>query len=68
MNNTSDSGSYSFELYRYTPSIPAAVIFAAIFFALAAFHLVRLFRHRTYFFVPFIVGLLCRTPVSIYFC
>ncbi|KAJ5637426.1 Protein RTM1 [Penicillium lividum] len=55
--STSDGGT-DFALYRYTPSIPAATVFAVIFLLLSILHLIRLARNRTYFFVPFLVGLL----------
>ncbi|KAJ5880674.1 Protein RTM1 [Penicillium subrubescens] len=55
--NTSDGG-IDFALYRYTPSIPAAVVFAAIFLIVTILHGIQLWRYRTYFFVPFIIGLL----------
>ncbi|KAJ9225349.1 hypothetical protein DTO169C6_2379 [Paecilomyces variotii] len=47
-----------YALYRYTPSIPAAVVFAGIFLFLSVLHLIRLIRNRTFFFIPFVVGLL----------
>ncbi|CAG7996541.1 unnamed protein product [Penicillium olsonii] len=52
------NGGVDYALYRYTPSIPAAVIFAVIFGLLAAIHLLQLIKHRSYFFVPFLIGLL----------
>ncbi|KAJ5803437.1 Protein RTM1 [Penicillium pulvis] len=58
MSATTNDGGLDFALYRYTPSIPAAAIFAGIFLLLSILHLVRLVRNRTYFFIPFIVGLL----------
>ncbi|KAJ5545810.1 Protein RTM1 [Penicillium frequentans] len=58
MSTTTSDGAIDFALYRYTPSIPAAAIFAGIFLLLSILHLVRLVRNRTYFFIPFIVGLL----------
>lgn len=53
-----DTG-YVYKLYRYVPSIPAAAITAAVFGLLAVGYFYRIVRHRTYFFVPFIIGLLC---------
>ncbi|CRG86144.1 Protein RTM1 [Talaromyces islandicus] len=42
--------------YRYYPSEVAAIIFTVLF-ALATFtHLFQLFRHRTWFFIPFVIG------------
>ncbi|KUL83682.1 hypothetical protein ZTR_07499 [Talaromyces verruculosus] len=59
MSSTSSGDStVNFALYRYTPSIAAASIFAAIFLAITVFHCIRLWRCRTFFFIPFIIGLL----------
>ncbi|CAG8418823.1 unnamed protein product, partial [Penicillium salamii] len=55
---TDTGGGINYALYRYTPSIPAAVIFAVLFILLSALHLIRLIKHRSYFFIPFLVGLL----------
>ncbi|KIW92239.1 uncharacterized protein Z519_07223 [Cladophialophora bantiana CBS 173.52] len=45
-----------FKLYRYDPSLAAAVI-SVILFALASFlHTYQLLRTRTWFFIPFCVG------------
>ncbi|CAG7978860.1 unnamed protein product [Penicillium salamii] len=51
-------GGIDYALYRYTPSIPAAVIFAVLFILISALHLIRLIKHRSYFFIPFLVGFL----------
>lgn len=64
MSTTSTDGGVDYALYRYTPSIPAAAVFAVIFLVLSILHLLRLFRNRTYFFIPFIVGLLREIKVS----
>ncbi|KAJ5354037.1 Protein RTM1 [Penicillium brevicompactum] len=40
------------------PSIPAAVVFAVLFFMVAVVQFVLIIRRRTYFFIPFFVGLL----------
>ncbi|MCJ1281756.1 hypothetical protein MMC26_001079 [Xylographa opegraphella] len=45
-----------FAYYRYDPSLPAAVIFIVLFIAATALHIFRLFRTRTWFFIPLIVG------------
>jgi hypothetical protein len=46
--------------YRYYPSEVAAIIFTVLF-ALATFaHLYQLFRHRTWFFIPFVIGGFCK--------
>ncbi|KAF3385543.1 Protein RTM1 [Penicillium rolfsii] len=58
MSTNSSDGSIDFALYRYTPSIPAAVVFAVMFFIITILHCIRLWRYRAFFFVPFIIGLL----------
>ncbi|KAJ5638832.1 hypothetical protein N7528_001222 [Penicillium herquei] len=46
----------SFELYNYNPSTGAAVAFA-IFFALSiAGHVWQIWRNKSWFFIPFIIG------------
>lgn len=65
MSSTSSSDStVNFALYRYTPSIAAASIFAAIFLAITVFHCIRLLRCRAFFFIPFIIGLLCEDSLQ----
>ncbi|KAJ5689649.1 Protein RTM1 [Penicillium macrosclerotiorum] len=58
MSVTNDEGAIDFVLYRYTPSIPAAAVFVAIFLFLGIVYTIRLIQTRTYYFVPFLVGLL----------
>jgi hypothetical protein len=48
-----------FVLYHYTPNLPGAVIFAALFFLTTAFHLFQRIRTQAKYFNPFIVGGLC---------
>ncbi|OAP63850.1 hypothetical protein AYL99_03077 [Fonsecaea erecta] len=49
-------GHSDFKLYRYDPSLAAAVIFVTLF-ALASFlHTYQLLRTRTWFMIPFCVG------------
>ncbi|EEA26719.1 hypothetical protein TMatcc_004996 [Talaromyces marneffei ATCC 18224] len=55
---SSSDGGINFALYRYTPSIAAASVFAIVFLAITIFHCARLWRCRAYFFIPFIIGLL----------
>ncbi|KAK7998959.1 hypothetical protein PG991_014634 [Apiospora marii] len=50
------SEAFDFRLYRYTPSLPAAVVFAAVFAVLSALHTWQLARHRAYYFTAFTVG------------
>ncbi|KAG9518809.1 RTA1-domain-containing protein, partial [Aureobasidium melanogenum] len=54
----SDSGTQygDFRLYRYDPSMAAAVIFILAFIVITALHFYQLVRTKTYFFVPFVIG------------
>lgn len=50
-----------FELYRYTPSLPAAIIATAVFAILTALHTWRMFRSRAFYFIAFTIGGLCES-------
>lgn len=45
-----------FELWHYSPSIAAAVIFTVLFVLLTAYHTFLLVRRRTWFCIPFLVA------------
>ncbi|KAB8077269.1 RTA1 like protein-domain-containing protein [Aspergillus leporis] len=49
----SDGG---FKLFHYDPSLAAAVIFIICFLATTIQHTYQLFRTRTWFFIPFLLG------------
>ncbi|VUC23424.1 unnamed protein product [Clonostachys rosea] len=46
------------ELYRYDPSLAAAVIFIILFMASAVVHTWQLFKTKNWFFIPFLLGCL----------
>lgn len=53
----SDSGPNSgFQLYHYSPSTPAAVIFVVLFVGTTGMHTFQLVRNRTWYFIPFVIG------------
>ncbi|KAH7166449.1 RTA1 like protein-domain-containing protein [Dactylonectria macrodidyma] len=55
--NTEEPGAgWNFQLYRYTPSLPAAIVGVAVFAVLTLSHLWRLYRHRAYYFIAFTIG------------
>jgi len=56
---------YKFELYRYTPSRVAAVIFVVLFALTTAVHLFQLIKRRTWYFIPFVLGGCCKYNFSI---
>ncbi|KAA8910582.1 RTA1 like protein-domain-containing protein [Sphaerosporella brunnea] len=47
-----------FVFYRYTPSLAAATIFMLAFFATSILHAVQLFRTKTWYFIPLLIGAL----------
>ncbi|KAJ4247523.1 hypothetical protein NW762_013202 [Fusarium torreyae] len=47
-----------FTFYNYEPSLVAAVIFVIIFVVTTLFHLWQMFRYRTWYFIPFLIGCL----------
>lgn len=51
-----------FTFYNYKPSLPAAAAFVIIFTATALVHMWQVFRHRTWYFIPFLIGCLCKYP------
>lgn len=52
--------------YDYTPSAPAAGIAATAFMLFTALHTYQLFRTRTWFFIPFIIGGYCKSSLAIH--
>lgn len=68
---SSDSSSAGgFSLYHYYPNKGAAGAFVALFTISALAHLYKLFRYRVWYFLPFIIGLICassfRIPKTLY--
>ncbi|KAF5716241.1 Rtm1p-like protein [Fusarium globosum] len=55
MADTETAG-FDFKLYRYDPSLPAAVVSTVVFAVLSVLHTWRLIRVRAYYFTPFVVG------------
>ncbi|KAM0231807.1 hypothetical protein ACHAP5_010963 [Fusarium lateritium] len=47
-----------FSFYNYEPSLPAAAAFVIIFSTTALIHMWQMLRHRTWYFVPFLIGCL----------
>ncbi|KAH6879865.1 hypothetical protein B0T10DRAFT_532145 [Thelonectria olida] len=62
MNNTHDArasgpgADRNFQLYRYTPSHPAAIVSVIIFAILTSLHRWGLLRVRAYYFIAFAIG------------
>lgn len=64
----SDSEEYvDFQLYRYEPSVAAAVIFVVLFVLTTLWHLYQLIKSRSWYFIAFVLGGICEffsTPES----
>ncbi|KAF2828113.1 hypothetical protein CC86DRAFT_289389 [Ophiobolus disseminans] len=46
----------AYVLWPYTPSIAGGAVAAIVFFVLTALHTWRLFKNRTWFCIPFVIG------------
>ncbi|GAB1739773.1 hypothetical protein NU219Hw_g4710t1 [Hortaea werneckii] len=46
------------KLYHYDPSVVAAVVFALLFIISLLWHIFQLIRHRAWFFIPFVIGVI----------
>ena len=42
--------------YRYIPSLPAAIVFVVCFALATAYHVFKMIKLRSWFFVPFVLG------------
>lgn len=51
-----NNAGYDFKLYRYDPSLPAAIVATIIFAILTAVHFWRLRRAGAVYFTPFLIG------------
>lgn len=60
--DTGDASAFDFRLYRYTPSLPAAIVFVVVFAVLSGLHTWRLMRHRALYFTAFTIGGYCKAP------
>lgn len=56
----SNGGDINFVLYRYTPSIAAAIIFVILFALGFIGHTYYVFKLRARYFIPFAIGVLCK--------
>ncbi|KAE8337175.1 hypothetical protein BDV24DRAFT_167586 [Aspergillus arachidicola] len=64
----STEGTFEFKLYRYTPSLGAAILFLVLFALITLYHLYQVIRLRSWYFLVFviggvfqIIGYICRT-------
>ncbi|KAI0835138.1 RTA1-domain-containing protein [Hypoxylon sp. FL0890] len=50
------AGAFDFKLYRYDPSLAAAIVFVVVFAILTALHTWRLYRNHAVYFTAFTIG------------
>ena len=55
-----DEQAGTFVLYHYTPSLVAAVIFVVLFAIGSLVHLFFSIHFRARYFIPFIIGSICK--------
>ncbi len=48
-------------LYHYEPSKIAAIVFVVLFAITTTLHIYQLVRHRVWYFVPLVIGGLCKS-------
>lgn len=56
MANPSASGDSLYMLYYYNPSATAAAIFVVLFLVITLIHTYQMFRTKTWYFLPFVLG------------
>lgn len=52
---------YAGNLYGYTPTLVGGVIFTLLFTGTTAYHLFQLSKARCWYFIPFVVGGVCKS-------
>jgi hypothetical protein len=52
-----------FRFYHYNPSMGAAVVFIIAFIITTAMHTWQLFRTRTWFMIPLVIGGYCKAQL-----
>lgn len=56
----------TFAFYRYDPSMGGAVLFAILFMGTTFYHIFQMFKTRTWFFIPYVIGGLCTYTLTLY--
>lgn len=52
---------FNFQLYRYTPSLPAAIVSVVFFAIVTALHFWRMYKARAFYFTAFVIGGICES-------
>ena len=60
MDSTEET--FDFKLYRYTPSLAAAVLFLVLFLLITLYHLYQVIRLKSWYFLVFVIGGICKSP------
>jgi hypothetical protein len=55
-----NSGPRTYPLYRYAPSLAAAIILCILFCLATLLHLWQMIRKRVWFLTPFVIGGFCK--------
>ncbi|RDW79828.1 hypothetical protein BP6252_04466 [Coleophoma cylindrospora] len=56
MSSDSDTTVNYYKYYHYHPSLAGACVFAALFGVSTIWHLIQITKHRTWYFIPLLVG------------
>lgn len=56
----SATGTY-YKYYHYRPSLPAGCVFTVLFGVSALWHVISIARHRTWYFLPVVIGGVCKS-------
>lgn len=62
----SQNGGVDFQLYRYVPSLAAAIVFIVLFVVITAYHLYQVVRLRSWYFLVFVTGGICESLWSVF--
>ena len=57
----------AFVLYRYHPSMAAAVTFMLLFMATTLIHTYQMVKKKAWYFMPFIIGGICEFLLALIF-
>lgn len=67
MANPPSTPEFDWKMYRYIPSLPAAILFLALFFILTLLHVYFYIRHRKTSSICVILGGLCMIFIKRFF-
>ena len=51
-------------LWFYIPNLPASLVFLVAFVIITILHAWRMFKTRIWYFIPFLVGGICKPPLT----